>query len=261
MLTWCSYCQQFQGEVPPYEDLSVTHGICARCEPGVLDLTAADFAHARMLQRLQSQLMEAGRRGDVHQAVHIITDAVNANVRAVDVLMGIVAPLLYRIGKDWENGVISVAEEHRFTKFCERVYKSIVVRIHAVDPGDAAQADHADVLLVNAPGNTHTLAVRILALWLANHGVRAWVLYRTPGIDDLVALVARAQPRALLLSMALAEQRPCVVAIAERIAALPGPLHPRIIVGGNAVKLGLVSAIPGAELMTDISQLPGAVSP
>jgi hypothetical protein len=41
----------------------------------------------------------------------------------------------------------------------------------------------------------------------------------------------------------------------ERVAALPGPIRPKIIVGGYAVKLGLVPEIPGAELVADINTL------
>jgi hypothetical protein len=56
--------------------------------------------------------------------------------------------------------------------------------------------------------------------------------------------------------MALPEQADGVVGIVDRIAALPQALRPRVIVGGYAVKQGLVSEIPGAELLADISQLP-----
>lgn len=64
-----------------------------------------------------------------------------------------------------------------------------------------------------------------------------------------------ARPKALLVSVALPEHRPNVLKIAERVAALPAPIRPKIIVGGYAVKLGLVAEIPGAELMADISEL------
>jgi hypothetical protein len=73
--------------------------------------------------------------------------------------------------------------------------------------------------------------------------------------EDLTKQVIRTQPKFILVSMALAEQCTDVIAIAEGIAALPLSNRPRIIVGGFAVKFGLVSAIPGADLMGDISAL------
>ena len=57
--------------------------------------------------------------------------------------------------------------------------------------------------------------------------------------------------------MALAEQSSGVMAMTKRIATLPSPVRPKIFVGGYAVKLGLVSDLPGAELMADISALSG----
>jgi hypothetical protein len=74
-------------------------------------------------------------------------------------------------------------------------------------------------------------------------------------VEDMVALVGKTRPRILLVSMALAEQAADVAAIAGRIAALPDDIRPRVIVGGYAVKLAMVSAIPGATLLADISSL------
>ena len=73
--------------------------------------------------------------------------------------------------------------------------------------------------------------------------------------EELVALIARARPAGVLVSMALAEQRPGIVALTERIDGLPQSIRPRIIVGGYAVKAGLVPPIPSAELMPDINRL------
>ena len=119
MLKWCSYCQRFLGETPDFHNLNVTHGICTACAPGADKFTEADFQLAESLRDIQHQLREAGRRSDLHAAERIIENAAAANVRAVDVLIGIIAPALYQVGEDWRRGIIGVAEEHRFTAFCE----------------------------------------------------------------------------------------------------------------------------------------------
>jgi hypothetical protein len=31
MIRWCSYCQAFIGEAPPFDSIVVTHGICRAC--------------------------------------------------------------------------------------------------------------------------------------------------------------------------------------------------------------------------------------
>lgn len=122
-------------------------------------------------------------------------------------------------------------------------------------PAGTSCAVPTQALLINAPGNCHTLAIRILALWLAQHGISSQAIVQPLTVDASLALIGRVQPDVLLISLALAEQTAGVVAIVERVAKLPIHNHPKIIVGGNAVKLGFVSAIPGATVMADISLL------
>jgi hypothetical protein len=111
--------------------------------------------------------------------------------------------------------------------------------------------------LIGAPGNRHTLGIRILGFWLATRGIQATISNEIVDISEIVALVSAIQPRVLLISIALPEQAAGVIAIVERVLALPGPAHPRIIVGGYAVKQGLIPPIPGADLMADVTSLSG----
>jgi hypothetical protein len=257
MLKWCSYCQQLMHEIAPYDDLGITHGMCGDCKPKHLDAhVEPDLTHARFVGAIQSRLAEAGWRNDLAAAEAVIATCGAANMRGVDILVGVIAPLLYQIGRDWELGLITVADEHRFTRFCEDVF-TIIVRtrgaslVHA--EGESGQ--RVDTLLMNAPGNSHTLAMRMLVLWLADKGMAARVLTRPLSIPDLVILLGSARPRRLLISLALVGQVAGVVEIIEGLAALPGRSRPRIIVGGHAVKHGLVAPIPGAELLADINFL------
>ncbi|MGE0392887.1 MAG: B12-binding domain-containing protein [Vicinamibacterales bacterium] len=257
MLSWCSYCQEFQGERPPFDLLALTHGICDSCAENVFTITDREMQHARVLQRIQTSLSEAGHQNDVEAAARALDDATTAQIRAVDVLLGIIAPLLYEIGEDWRRAVISVAEEHRFSMFCEEVVKLVEARLHA-DPDAARVASGpVDALLMNAPGNRHTLGIHVLRLWLLSKGVHGRVLDPAPRPDEFAAVIQTLQPRMLLISIAMAEQSRGAQAIVERVRALPGPGgRIRIIAGGNAVKLGHVTSIPGLELTTDIHAVP-----
>jgi hypothetical protein len=169
--------------------------------------------------------------------------------------MGLVAPMLYQIGEEWRKGYITVAEEHRFTSHCEQIFEFLRNMITVSKPTDLASAGRVDVLLMNASSNRHTLAIRILAAWFADKGIPARAIDPPPVIDDLIALVGESHPRLILVSIALSEQHPAVVRLAERIAALPGPYHPKILVGGYAVKMKLVPPIPCAYLVTDINSI------
>ena len=256
MLKWCSYCQRFLGETPDFHNLNVTHGICTACAPGADKFTELDFQLAESLRDIQHQLREAGRCSDLDAADRIIESAAAANVRAVDVLIGIIAPALYQVGEDWKRGIIGVAEEHRFTAFCEELFNRVASRGKDAAPApSAADEEPSEFLLMNAPGNKHTLAIRILTFWLRSRGAAARLLGSPPSPEELAAMVIRNRPKSLLISMALTEQSAGVTSMAQRVSQLPAAIRPKVIIGGYAVKLGLVSAIPGAQLMADISSL------
>lgn len=255
MLKWCAYCQQFLGEVPDYQRLTITHGICARCAPRALELTEAHIERAQVLLDIQQQLHEAGRRNDLAAADRIIETAAKMNVRSIDILMGILAPMLYQFGEDWRRNLVSVADEHRFTSYCEAVFERIASQMQSLSSRVAAAPRQPDTLLMNAPGNRHTLAIRVLALWLRDKGTSVRTIDLPLPLEELITLVVACRTRIVLISMALAEQLSGVAEIVARIADIPASIRPRVIVGGYAVKAGLVSTINGADLAGDISML------
>jgi hypothetical protein len=131
----------------------------------------------------------------------------------------------------------------------------VEARMIGNDAAVAASAGGAPVLLVNAPGNTHTLASRILTLWLRSRGLAAQIADVQGGADQLLAEIEAIRPGSLLISMALLDQRDEVSAVVGRVRALPRPIQPRIVVGGYSVKAGLVTGMPGADIVSDISTL------
>jgi len=260
MLRWCSYCQEFMGETPAYDDFSITHGLCARCESRQDNLfEGRSFDRAVLLQDIFQNLFAAGRRSDFAKAGEIVEQAMSENCRPVDILMGMIAPMLYEIGEEWKRGALSVAGEHSFTAFCEQVLDLVTKKISRDQPAPSAQPNDTHVVLVNAPGNTHTLALRILALWVQSRGIRTTIVGEQANskrfLDQLMRQLAVDRPNFLLISMALAEQREGTVRMIARVKKLPQSTRPKILVGGYAVKSGLVPPIPGAALVTDIMAL------
>ena len=254
MIKWCCYCQQFIREISPFEDFGITHGVCIKCEDAHDNLFAEDVvARGEFLRKIFQRLFDAGRRDNVPLAIAAIDEAVAANCRPVDILMGMVAPMLYEIGEEWERSALSVEGEHRFTAFCEKVIDLVALRVHASDR--ASPSSLPLLFLMNAPGNMHLLALRILALWLGGLGAVVRIVDQAIDTDDLLQLISAERPKYLLISMSLLEQREAVIAIAAAAQTLPEHSRPRTVVGGYPVKVGLIRSIPTAELIPDISEL------
>ena len=256
MLSWCAYCQQFQGEIPPFEVFEISHGMCDVCaRKDSFGGGAASLAHARALQRIQTRLAHAGRRADRAGVEEIVDEAVAAGTRPIDILIGLTAPLLYKTGLAWEAATLTVAEEHRFTAFCEETFAIVEMKVRDEQPGAFAHEGdpHPEIVVVNAPGNRHTFGIRVLVLWLLSRGRTARMILSQTSVAKLVEEIVAAAPRLVAISVALPEQHAGAVTLVERLVARG--LGAELIVGGNAVKQGMCPEIAGASLLADITVL------
>jgi methanogenic corrinoid protein MtbC1 len=253
MLRWCAYCQEFQGEMAPFNIFTTTHGLCPACEAKGMGRLDSEIGNSHRLREIQGLLYEAGKTGDMAAASSIVRRALTAGIRPVDILVGLITPLLYLIGVEWESSLITVADEHRFTSFCERVFELVVLEVKAASapmPGIRS----AIVFLMNARGNDHTLGIRILSLWLQSKGIETRHFHPPPTPETLFQLATQTRPQAILVSLALEWQRSYVCGIARMIKRLPHP-RPTLIAGGYAIKQNLIPAIPGALLLESMTGL------
>lgn len=242
-------------EIAPFDDFRITHGLCFACESAHEDLFAnEEIQRALFLQEVFDTLFDAGRRNDLETGSRIIDKAIDENCRPVDILMGMIAPMLFEIGEEWKRGVLSVEAEHRFTTFAESVIRLIKTRITTMTD-TSTPSNQTPLFLMNAPGNRHNLAVRILSIWLEGRGAKVRIIEDDVNQGTLLRRITAERPTCLLISMGLAEQRDRVAEIAEAVQTLPHTVRPKIIVGGYPVKVGLVRSIPEAELLHDISAL------
>src|SRR5262245_35037147 len=250
MMEWCAWCQQFLHEVAPYDSFNMTHGVCASCASKYENLFASDVVRrAEVLREQFWALFDAGRHEDINAATRIVESAIAANCRPVDILLGMISPMLYEIGEEWKRGVLSVEAEHRFTAFSEKVVQLVQARngtaTTPIPPGAPL------LFLMNAPGNRHDLALRILPIWLKGRGAKVRIFEDDVDQDRLVQNIASERPKYLLISMAVTEQCEGVAEIAKTLQVLPQDIRPKTVVGGYPVKAGLISSIPGTELLSN----------
>ena len=255
MMKWCAWCQQFMHEIAPYDDFSITHGLCASCKSKHKNLFANDVVkRADVLRELFDSLFDAGRHEDFNAAARIVENAIAANCKPADILLGMISPMLYEIGEEWKRGTLSVEAEHRFTAFSEKVIQLVQAR-NSTATATPIPTRATPLFLMNAPGNRHDLALRILSIWLKGRGARVRILEDDVHQDRLICNIAAERPKYLLISMALTEQCDRVAEIAKTVQALPQDIRPKTIVGGYPVKAGLISSIPETELVSNISAL------
>jgi methanogenic corrinoid protein MtbC1 len=209
MIRWCTYCQQFIGEKEPYLDYSITHGICALCFAAESFMDEADPRWTK-LGEFYAKLTRSAFDGDLDTAERLAKEAVDAGLDLIDVAMGFIQPALYEIGAKWARGEITHEDEHRFTAWSDRWLAIATPKTPPIKP-------HADLLIAQAPGNTHVLGPHLTTLALRKLKLDARHDPHTLSSDELLKWVTQAAPRALGFSCALPQQIPLAVNLAEKL--------------------------------------------
>lgn len=251
MIRWCSYCQKFLGEAAPLDNALFTHGICAQCEAKLAsaELLVSDTDAIRTLVR---RLIKSATDGDDAACANLVAEARALGLDLESLLMGLLQPALYQAGSAWQDGCMSVAAEQRLTSWCERVFNML--------PAAPQNTGPLDLLILQAPGNTHTLGPRIAARILAERGVAAEAVVADLPLDEMVGLAKRVQPRAVGLSCATGESVPkAIQAIHAMRAQLGDTPIDRFLLSGFAIRSGMATGLADAlseiEIVVNLDQL------
>lgn len=251
MIKWCSYCQRYIGDVPPFDDFNLTHGICEGCAAAAE--AGAKLDHAHQLADFYGRLHRAGRGGEIPSASAVLDEGIRLGLRPVDLMMGLIQPALYSVGQSWAAGATTVAREHGFTAMAA----SLIVLIMQKYPEAAAyrQARRPRVLLVAADGNFHTLGVQVVELLLLLEGIPTFAVYPGVAAEDVLDLWQEVRAPVVGFSVAMPDQvlgvRRAVTRFVQACQRLP-----RCVLGGFPVRSGLLTDLPPpVEVMADPSAL------
>ena len=138
-----------------------------------------------LVARLLAALLDADR-----VAVEAAVDTAVAELRdGVAVLDGVIAPVMREIGRLWEAGAISIADEHLATAIAHgtltRIYPALVV---------APPRSRGVVLLAGADGEEHVLGLRMVADVLAGSGFDVRNVGGALPADALTSAIVRHRP-------------------------------------------------------------------
>jgi methanogenic corrinoid protein MtbC1 len=244
VIRWCSYCQRYQGDVPPYDDFGLTHGICTECL-AALD-AGGGVSHAQRLAGFYGRLHTAGRRGEIPSASSVLDEGIAMGLQPIDLLMGVIQPALYSVGESWAAGEMTVAREHAFTGMASAL---IALVMHKCPEASAfRRSRNPRVLLVAADGNYHTLGVQLVELILLLERIPVFAVYPGIAAEEVFDLWREVRAPVVGFSVALPEQVSGVeLAVARFSRECPEP--PRFVMGGFPVRAGL-HPHPGLSIET-----------
>lgn len=232
MIKWCSYCLHFIEECEPFDDYIISHGVCPACAPKALTFTRADKHAIQGIRTFFMALQKASRSGAVQDWTPVLAESRRLGIPPLDLMMGMLQPLLVEIGGLWAEGKVTVLAEHRFSAMVDALAS------HLRPEAGARDEVPPRLILVSADGNFHTLGVQMAALYFASLGLPHLTTASGLPTEELLGLVRRYQPEVLGFSVALPQQMAQVEEVAARLADLPFP-PPALLVGGPAARQGL----------------------
>jgi DNA-binding transcriptional MerR regulator len=156
------------------------------------------------------ELSEALKRLD-DAAAHAAFDRLLSDFSLDAVLDGAVLPLLRELGEGWEQGNVSIAQEH----FASHLVRGRLLGLaRGWDRGAGPRA-----VLACPPEERHDLGLLIFGLALREHGWRITFLGGDTPVETLAETVDRLAPDAVVLAATEATR---LDAVAEQVRALSG---------------------------------------
>ena len=163
--------------------------------------------------------------GDQVGVEAVVVQALMARMPPLEISTRIVAPGMEDVGRMWEHGELSVADEHMATEITSAVLLRLLTPVRRTT-GPVA-------VVLCGPDEAHCLGARVLSALLTERGWQAVYLgSRTPA-DALEALVAARRPELVAFSAKTSGQLPPLNEQARGLAALAPDT--KVLVGGAAV--------------------------
>lgn len=165
--------------------------------------------------------------GDARGAIDSVTSAVDDDLDLKSVYSDVILPVQKELGRMWQAGELSVAQEHLVTSTTQRLLYVLSCR------NPAPKSNGRSALLAGVSGDVHDIALRALANLLEMEGWRVICLGSDVPDTEIAATADYFGVNLMLLSATLAHHLMAVEQTISAVRKLEGRRIP-IMVGGLA---------------------------
>jgi methanogenic corrinoid protein MtbC1 len=191
---------------------------------------------------LARRYLVAALDGRRDEAVAMVLDAVRHGTDLATVLTDVLEPAQKEIGRLWQEGEISVAQEHLCTSITQRVMSELYPYLFT-----GAPRRHR-LVAVQAPGSLHEVGLRMVVDLLEHEGWDTTYLGEGASAAEVVESVATHRADVLAVSASMPGQVRGVAALIAAVRSDPRTARVKVVVGGRPflVDPGLVEDL-GAD--------------
>jgi MerR family transcriptional regulator, light-induced transcriptional regulator len=176
---------------------------------------------------LARSYLNALLRGTRQLAATLINSAANGGTDVREIYLRVFQPVLYEIGRLWQNNEISVAQEHYASATTQQVMSQLYPHIF--------NADRRGKVLVAAcvSGDLHEIGLRMVADYFEMAGWDTHYLGANVPMPDLLDLVLERRADMLALSVTMIFDLPAIRDTIEAVRKREKCENLPILVGGN----------------------------
>jgi|GEM_PF-1147641 len=198
----------------------------------------------RETERLSRLYLEALRAADGPGAYRVAAGALREGMTTPRLYQRVIAPAMHEIGELWEQGALTVADEHLATALTNRVLAAL-----RPAPVEAVAPRQGRALFAAVEGEQHALGLRMAADILEDAGYDPVYLGADVPTEALLQAVESLAPDLVALAATMSTLAPRLEAVAGEVRRA----HPRLglLIGGQAAS----SRIDGATLVQDLELL------
>ncbi len=165
--------------------------------------------------------------GDHFKADKLCKESIDTRKEAREFFEHVIKNALYEVGELWENGKVSIAEEHMASSISSRVLSNIYMNF-LDNPSEKEK-----IVVASIANEYHELGARIIADSLEFEGWDVKYLGADTPFIDLIKLLIDQKPFALGLSVSMGFNLENVIDVVEKIKAKPELKDLKILVGGK----------------------------
>jgi excisionase family DNA binding protein len=216
----------------------VRRGDLPRADLSTLSIAAADQSSLR-LDAIGAALYDATVRGIADEVAAVIRRAYEAGTPLESIADRLVAPVMARVGHDWETSRIDVWQEHRGTQLCAGALYQLRQDIQ----GRAERG--RPIAIGGAPeGDPYLLASLLAELVLLDAGWEAINLGPNTPLPSLIRAIRELRPRLVWLSASHLDDTAKFLSAYRELYRAAEAHGAAIAVGGRALTKPIRSTVP-----------------
>ncbi|MGQ5525533.1 cobalamin B12-binding domain-containing protein [Chitinimonas sp. PSY-7] len=172
--------------------------------------------------------MEATLSGNQRVAQELVNGAMRAGCTLSETAVGIVQPAMYEVGRLWQEGRITVAQEHLATAISQNVLTRAYLQAAFAPPV------WRKAIFACSVGNQHSLGLTVLSDAFETIGWEVSYLGADVPICDLIKQIDTEKPDLMCMSLSMPSHLSIARETVERMRVELGNQCPTIWVGGLA---------------------------